>query len=91
MPTGTTNRRCAWTSGLKTVPALATHNPPQLPTHNVMRLPLQLKKLDGDCEEFRARDTGKDPYLTHLRNNIKAPELLQVAAGAQVMLANPVI
>ena len=46
----------------------------------------ELEKLDEQLKEFRARDTGRDPHLTQLKNGTKAPELLQLAIGAQVML-----
>lgn len=35
---------------------------------------------------FKSIDSGKEPYLTHLRNGTKAPEVLTLKVGAQVML-----
>lgn len=46
----------------------------------------ELEKLDEQLIKFAARDTGKDPHLTQLKNGTKAPDILNLAIGAQVML-----
>ena len=44
----------------------------------------QLQSLGSEIIEFRAKDAGREPHLTNLKNGTKAPELLQLAVGAQV-------
>lgn len=46
----------------------------------------QLNKLTETDVAFVAIDEGKEPYLTQLRNGMKAPKELFLKVGAQVML-----
>ena len=46
----------------------------------------ELEKLNEQLITFRARDAGQERYLNQLKQGLKAPEVLNLAIGAQVML-----
>lgn len=46
----------------------------------------KLEAIDEEVVEYPAYDTGEEEFLAQLRNGMKAPTLLRLKIGAQVML-----
>lgn len=46
----------------------------------------KLEAIDDEVVEYHAYDTGEEEFLAQLRNGMKAPTLLRLKKGAQVML-----